>query len=418
MRILYLSQRFPYPPDRGDRITVYNHIKHLSQKHEIYAACLAESRKDLENSSKIRSDSINLIAMPHSHMQSVKGMIRSLRLKQPLTLGFYGSKKLASAVNRVVEASQPDAAIAFSSSMAQYLEKHESLVRVMYFCDMDSQKWADLANRSRGIRRLIYRREARLLLEYERKIAACFSASCVVSQREAELFHDLIPKVSVHVVENGVDYDYFQALPRNPKPAVLTFIGVMDYPPNIEAAIFFAKNILPRIRSQFPSAIFEIVGSRPSRDVMRLGATPGVHVTGFVPDVRPYLAASALVVVPLSIARGIQNKILEAMAAGVPVLATPAAAEGLTSEGRNLIHVADRQPQSFAAAALQLLSERSFAERKAAEAVKFVRLNYSWKQKAACLEEILEQGVQGNQLDPQASFHSSAALQPSFGANR
>jgi sugar transferase (PEP-CTERM/EpsH1 system associated) len=393
MKILYLSQRFPYPPDRGDRIAVYNHIKHLSRTHEIYAASLADPRTDLPKVREFRANGVKPLVVPHSIASSWLGMAYAFGLRQPLTLGFYRNSRLMDSIELLIKSWRPDVAIAFSSSMAQYLESHDHISRIINFCDMDSQKWADLAKHSWGMKRAVFRREAKLLLEYERRIAAQFSASCVVTQREAELFNQLIPNQPINVIENGVDAEYFQAIARNANPAELTFIGVMDYPPNVEAVIYFAKNVWPLIRSELPQTNFTIVGSRPSREILRLRKMPGISVTGFVPDVRPYLARTSLVVVPLAVARGIQNKVLEAMAAGAPVLATPAAAAGLTCESRELISIVNRDPQSFAMAAIRMVKDQKSSENKARNAQKFVAQNYSWENKGRDLEALLHNVV-------------------------
>ncbi len=397
MKILYLSQRFPFPPDRGDRITVYNHIRRLSQSRQVYSASLAELKSDLPKIPQFKSESVEPVAAGHTRANSYAGMVRAFLTGKPLTLGFYYNRKLALTVRRLYETAPPDVAIAFSSSMAQYLEPYPETPRIIHFCDLDSQKWADLAEQSAGLKKLIYRREAKLLLRYEREIAARFSASCVVTQREADLFNRLVPGVAVHVIENGVDYEYWQGVKRNPTAGLISFVGVMDYPPNVEAVVFFARNILPRIREKAPDATFVIVGSRPSQEVLRLQSLPGVSATGFVQDVRPYLAQSSLVTAPLAVARGIQNKVLEAMAAGAPVLATPQAAAGLPPEGRQRIDVAPRDAESFAAAATRILSDPAAAEAKARKAAGYIKDSYCWKEKVRPLEELID-AVVGEKL--------------------
>jgi polysaccharide biosynthesis protein PslH len=396
MKILYLSQRLPFPPDRGDRIVVYNHLRHLSRTHKLYAASPADPAIARTGNPEFPGGGVGLATAAHSGVNSSLGILRAFRLGQPLTLGFYWNSKLMSSISRIVDSWQPDVAIAFSSSMAQYLEPFDHLARIIHFCDLDSQKWADLATRSSGFKRLVFQREARLLLKYERRIANCFSASCVVTQHEAELFRSLIPDRPVCVIENGVDSGYFQAIPRKTGSVEFTFVGVMDYPPNIEAVVFFAKDVWPLIRRELPNANFTVVGSRPTKDVLKLGNIPGVAVTGPVPDVRPYLAKSSLVVVPLAIARGIQNKVLEAMAAGIPVLASPVAAAGLPQDGRVLINIVERDAEMFAALAVQIIRNRECAEQKARAAKRFVARHYSWEEKVRNFESLLLSVAQAN----------------------
>jgi sugar transferase (PEP-CTERM/EpsH1 system associated) len=283
-----------------------------------------------------------------------------------------------------------EAAVVFSSSMAQYVESFGTMIRVMNFCDLDSQKWADLAAGAPWFRRWLYRREADLLLEYERRIAAAFSSSCVVTENEAVLFRKLIPGTPVQVLPNGVDHDYFGTIERMSVGLRFAFIGVMDYEPNVEAVEYFCREVWPHIVSRFPSGRFSIVGSRPNRRVSALAGVTGVTVTGMVPDVRAYLATATMVVVPLKVARGIQNKVLEAMAAGVPVLATPASVSGLPDSAREVLFIADRsKPGAFLGKISEMLDNRQAMEARATEAQAFVQAHYSWEKSGRILESLL-----------------------------
>jgi sugar transferase (PEP-CTERM/EpsH1 system associated) len=284
-----------------------------------------------------------------------------------------------------------DAAIVFSSSMAQYVEDAAQLPRIMHFCDVDSQKWSDLADQSCGLRRWLYRREARLLLDYERRIAARFDASAVVTEHETEVFRGRIPGVPVHVLENGVDGAYFGALPRVVSGLEFLFVGVMDYPPNIEAVVHFAGAVWPEVVKKHPAARFTIVGSRPARAVRSLARQPEITVTGHVPDVRPYLARATMLVAPLGVARGVQNKILEAMAAGIPVLTTPAVIAGLPGGASELVFMAAPDGTAFSARLLELLRNPQIMCDRAAEASEFVRTHCSWKNRLQKLDLLLEE---------------------------
>ncbi len=390
MEILYLSQRFPYPPDRGDRIATFHHIRSLSRHHRVHVAALLDSRRDAAKRREMLQWAATVTVERQTRWNYFWGKVRALCSGQPLSLGHFFNRRLRARIRRLVAAERIDAVVVFSSSMAPYVERLPKLRRVMDFCDLDSKKWEDLALRSRGWRRRIYRREARLLLAYEKKIARAFDVSCVVTENEAALFRTLIPNVPVALLPNGVDCDYFGALPRSPAAAPrFTFIGVMDYEPNAEAAVFFCAEVWPRLRQRLPQAEFYLVGSRPNRPVLALARNSGVTVTGFVPDVRPYLAASTLVVVPLQVARGVQNKILEAMAAGVPVLASPAAAAGLPEEARAAMFVADREPEAFLQGLLGALADPEARRLKAEAAQRFVRAHVSWDETGRILETLL-----------------------------
>jgi sugar transferase (PEP-CTERM/EpsH1 system associated) len=400
MKILYISQRYPYPPDRGDRIPTFNHIKHLSRSHQVHVASLVTAKDEMANVGAFSEWAASSIVEHQPRWKSFLGKVRAFLDGRPLSLGHYRNPELVRRVEEHIGKEKIDAVVVFSSSMAQYVEPFRDLVRIMNFCDLDSQKWADLARVSPWPRSWIYRREARLLLEYERKIAADFDRSCTVTEQEATLFRRLVPGRPVTVLANGVDHGYFGTLPWKPEGLRVVFVGVMDYEPNVEAVGFFATEVWPKVLERHPDAEFAIVGSRPNLKVRSLAMRPGVRVTGSVPDVRSYLASATLVVVPLKVARGIQNKILEAMSAGVPVLTTPLAAQGISAESESILFTAERNAGSFAAKTLELLADAPATREKAAAARAFVQKHFSWNATGEVLEGILS--VAGKRVAPVA----------------
>ena len=208
-------------------------------------------------------------------------------------------------------------------------------------------------------------------------------------QAEAELFHRYIPGVPVDIIENGVDAEFFSVLARKTDGINIVFVGVMDYPPNVEAVDYFANNVWSRIRDVHANAHFIIVGSKPAKSVIRLARIPGIEVTGYVNDVRPYLAAATVSVAPLGVARGVQNKILEAMAAGVPVLTTPDVAKGLPDGAERLVFTAERNAEAFATALFALIKNEAAREKRATEAAEFIRQNCVWEMKLRALDALL-----------------------------
>jgi sugar transferase (PEP-CTERM/EpsH1 system associated) len=389
MKLLYLCQRIPYPPDRGDRIPVFHQIKHLRQKHEVVVGSLAHPGTRSNANTLGKELGIKVIAPHHSTLRRTREMLFSFMHGKPLSLGYFRNPALQSQIDLGLSKEKFDAIIAFSSSMAQYVEQYKHVPRIMHFCDVDSQKWESMAKSSHGLKRWIFGRESKILLEYERRIAGEFDASCVVSQNEAALFRKHIPGIPVHVIENGVDVEYFAAVPRQAEGVRIIFVGVMDYAPNVDAVSFFVSQVWERVRSVHPHARFIIVGSRPSKKVRDLAQIPGVEVTGYVPDIRSYLASATLSIAPLAIARGVQNKILEAMAAGVPVLTTPGVAKGLPAEADRHVFTAEREAEAFSSALLELLKHGSARDEKAREAQKFVQQNCTWEAKLHALDDLL-----------------------------
>lgn len=242
-------------------------------------------------------------------------------------------------VDQTIAKYQIKKVLIFSSVMAQFINDSHNVEMVVDFVDVDSDKWRQYAAKKSGLAKWVYQRESDYLLNYERAVAAKAKAAIFVSEQEAALFKQLAPEVQANVshINNGVDTDYFSPAHVFPSPFLseelpIVFTGAMDYWANVDAVTWFANDVFATIQQSHPSARFYIVGSRPSKDVQALAKHNLIVVTGAVDDVRPYLAHAKLVVAPLRIARGIQNKVLEAMAMEKYVAATSAAMEGIVCE--------------------------------------------------------------------------------------
>ncbi len=352
--LLYLVHRIPYPPNKGDKIRSYHILKHLSHNHRIHLGTFIDDEKDWEYVEKLKEicgETCFVKLDPQaSRVRSLSGLIAN----QPLTLPYYRDAGLQKWVNNLLDTRHINNILVFSSAMAQYVNESCSTHCVIDFVDVDSDKWKQYSKTKPWPLNWLYRRESRLLLEYERKTAKAFDASAFVSETESDFFKQLAPETAAKVTyfNNGVDAEYFSPENINTNPYqsntdTLVFTGVMDYWANIDAVEWFAHNIFTLIRTQLPSVEFYIVGSRPTARVTALSALPGITVTGSVEDIRPYIAHAALVVVPLRIARGIQNKVLEAMAMEKTVIASPQAAEGIRALHSQELFVEDKE-QNFA----------------------------------------------------------------------
>ena len=334
--LLYLVHRIPYPPNKGDKIRSYNILKHLSQSHRIYLGTFIDDEKDWEYVGKLKeicSEAYFVKLDPKiSRVRSLSGIFTN----QPLTLPYYRDTGLQEWVNNLLEKHQINNILVFSSAMAQYVNESCSTNCVIDFVDVDSDKWKQYSETKPWPLNWIYRRESKFLLEYERKTAKAFDASTFVSETESDFFKRLAPETAKKVTyfNNGVDAEYFSLKNINTNPYqsgidILVFTGAMDYWANVEAVEWFVHNVFSLIRTHLPSIEFYIVGSNPTARVIELANLPGITVSGPVKDIRPYIAHASLVVVPLRIARGIQNKVLEAMAMEKIVVASPQAAEGI-----------------------------------------------------------------------------------------
>ena len=297
--------------------------------------------------------------------------------------------------------SQPvDLIVVYSSGMAQFVEKYAAVPRIMQFADLDSLKWQQYSTSAPLPMRWVYGLESRRLLRYQCRLAAAFSHSLVCTPREVRDFRQLIPGAPVSCVSNGVDLDYFQPLTLPKQDKSLVFTGVMDYFPNVEGVSWFCREVLPLIRREVPGITFTICGARPNAVVRALQSQDGVTVTGRVPDVRPYLARSSVCVVPLRIARGIQNKLLEAMAMGLPTVASTAAFEGVEAEKDTHLLVAD-EPADFAGLVVRLLKDEELRTQMGREARACMEANYRWETQLRRLDQVVAAITHGRPCNQQ-----------------
>jgi sugar transferase (PEP-CTERM/EpsH1 system associated) len=394
MRILVVAQRVPYPPNRGDKIATYHYVRHLARRHDVTVACLADGKRDLENVAGLASLARSVDAVVCSPTRRRMRALAALATGRPLTMAYFDESKLHARVGARLAAERFDIALVYGSGVAQYVEPFPDLPRVIQFSDLDSLKWRQYADAARPPKRWVYATEARRLLNYERRLASSFDRSLVCTDAELADFRRLIPGVGAEVVRNGVDLDRFRPAHADRDPFNLVFTGVMDYLPNVDGVLWFCREVLPRIREAEPAVTFTICGSSPTRDVAALSGLAGVTVTGRVPSVTPYLNRASVAVVPLRIGRGVQNKLLEAMAAGLPAVATTVARTGIEAQHGRDLFVAD-DPDAFAVAVVRLLRGRVLRETVGRAARAVVEANYSWERTLVRLEVILAEVTEG-----------------------
>ena len=349
--LLYLVHRLPYPPNKGDKVRSYHLLKHLSRQHRIYLGTFVDDPADEAYINTVRQlcqdTHVARIIPRTAKLRSLRGLLTH----QALGLRYYRNTGLQSWVNQTLADQKIDAIVVFSSVMAQYLDDMPAGIDppiLIDFVDVDSAKWTQYAANHKWPMSWLYRREGERLLAYERAVAARARQSFFVTVNETALFRKIAPECANRVAPmcNGVDADYFAPDPVRVSPFVpteipLVFTGAMDYWPNIDAVIWFVSEIFPALRKTWPQTCFYIVGRSPPPSVLTL-ASDSVVVTGTVPDVRPYLQHAAVVVAPLRVARGIQNKILEAMAMARPVVAAQSCAEVIDAHtGSELIGAGD-----------------------------------------------------------------------------
>lgn len=387
--ILFLGHRVPYPPDRGDKIRGFHILKYLSARKRVHLIAFADDTRDMKRKNGLAKFTGNRSIVWRSKSR-MKSAVEALVSRKPVSLTAFDNASLRDAVDTVLARHSIDTIYVFSSQMAQYLPARPRQRVVMDFVDMDSAKFASYAKQSSGPMGWFMKREARMLFQHERAVARAADASLFVSEAEAALFRKRTGAERVHAVENGIDTEFFDPTAQfkriDTMGALIVFTGQMDYRPNVEAVTWFVETILPHIRVAHPQARFAIVGRAPTEAVKALAKQPGVIVTGEVADVRGWLCAASVVVAPLKLARGIQNKVLEAMAMARPVVASRAAAEGI--DHGHTIRVGETVGE-IAEEVIALLGDPGGAARLGREARAQVQGRYSWEARLAPLDAIL-----------------------------
>ena len=401
-KILFICHRIPFPPNKGDKIRTYNEVKYFSKTYNIDIISFADDPKDLKYTSDLKAYCRHIYIYPLAPLfGKLKGLLK-LILGGSISEGYFYDKKACKKVSDLLKQKDYHTIFCFSSPMAEYVFKNLSDIEqkttrpklIMDFCDVDSDKWKQYSEKSTFPMNFVYQKESERLLKYEKKINKIFDASIFVSDNEAKLFKQLVPKAeNVISISNGVDFNYFSHSPeintKQESSSIIMFAGAMDYYANIEGVTWFCKKIFPKIRAMLPATRFLIVGSNPTPAVKELAHIKNVEVTGFVEDIRPYYKKAAVCAIPLRIARGVQNKVLEAMAMGKPVVSTSVALDGIQAEnGKHIIKTDD--PEKFAQAIINLMDDPSLSITYGKAARKFVEKKFSWDSCLKKLDTIIE----------------------------
>lgn len=398
--ILFLAHRVPFPPDRGDRIRSHHLLKALAQLAPVHVGCFGEGDAEAERAlcavAKTACVAKRTKPLPLAGAEAVLA-------GKPVSLTAFHSRKLATWVRETIARRPITAIVVFSGQMGQYVPEDFKGRVVIDLCDVDSAKFASYA--AAGERVWLNNREARLLAAEEERLGQRADATLLISQAEAALYRSRLAtpgKVNVQVIGNGIDAAFFDPAAIAPHPALtgdggphFTFTGQMDYRPNEQAALWVIEALMPELRTRFPQAMFHVVGRNPTRALMAHHGAPGVHVWGKVPDVRPFIAAADAVLAPLLIARGVQNKVLEAMALARPVVLTPEAATGISAQDGAHWLVSPPAPQIMAGRIAALVADRATANGMGAAARRFVLDHHGWDAMLAPLAELLGKGREG-----------------------
>jgi sugar transferase (PEP-CTERM/EpsH1 system associated) len=397
-RLLFLPHRLPYPPNKGDKVRSFHLLQHLAERHEVHVGTFVDDPDDEVHLPALRKMVAGLHVERLHPRRARVASLAGLLTGRALSLHYYRSAGLSRWVEATLAQQKFDAAVAFSSVMVQYVQHHRELPLLVDLVDVDSAKWADYAPQNRWPLSWLYALEGRRLLAYERAVTAGACCTFLATQKETELFSRLAPETAGRVLSmnNGVDAHYFapdaaRLTPFLADETPLVFTGAMDYWPNVDAVSWFVQDVLPLLRAARPRLRLHIVGRSPTPAVRAL-AGDAVSVSGTVPDVRPYLQHAAVVVAPLRLARGIQNKILEAMAMARPVVAAATCVEALHAlAGSEILPAVEAQDYACAIDSLLGSPERAAAVGLAGR--RRVLESYSWRAHLALIDRHLPAGA-------------------------
>lgn len=394
MRILYLSQRVPYPPNKGDKLRSFNQIKYLSRFHDISLISLADNHSDLQHESALKPYCVSVDIVPLSPNTSRLNVLVALFTKRPLTQAYFFSAALKKLVDEKLKHETFDIIFIYCSSMAQYAEDVTNLPKVIDFVDVDSEKWSQYALYAKFPLRLIYKIEDRRLRRYETLLCDKFQRCFLVSDKEVDDFNQLVTRSnSIGSLLNGVDLEVFQPGERPYDSRRIVFTGVMDYFANVQTVLYFYREIFPFIKKAVPGVKFYIVGSNPVKELIELGKKdPDLVITGYVEQIQVFVQPSAVFVAPMRIARGVQNKILEAMAMGVPVVTNSLGFKGVSATAGVEIIVED-DPYKFAQEVVKLIDDRAWRMEISRKARRMVEQKYDWNANLSILNVTLSEVI-------------------------
>jgi sugar transferase (PEP-CTERM/EpsH1 system associated) len=385
-KLLYLVHRVPHPPDKGDRIRNFHVLRHLHGRADVDVACLADEPVPESAVAALREHSRRLAVVPQDGRRWLRALASFAR-GRTVTEGAFASPALRRVLRAWAADTPYDACLASASGMVPYLRLAElhDVPAVVDLVDVDSQKWLDFAAAGRGPRAWLHAAEGGRLRKLERDLPTWCRAVTLVSEAEAGVYRSFCAAGRVCAVTNGCDLNYFQPV-ADVGGRDCVFVGALDYAPNVDGVLWFVHEVWPAVRQRHPDLKLQLVGRRPTPAVTRLGDVPGVEVVGQVPDVRPHVARAGLVVVPLRLARGVQNKVLEALAMAKATVVSPQAREGLKARPEQEVLVASTSAE-WVAAIDRLLGDEGLRQRLGSAGRAYVEARHRWD---VCLEPLAE----------------------------
>lgn len=387
MRLLFLTSRLPYPPNRGDRLRAYHFIEHLSREHDITLVSFIARESERPNLEPLRALCKEVRVVPLSAARSALSVVANLWRREPLQLLYYRSRAMCRLVELTAASTQFDVVFVHLFRMVPYVTGLENTYRVVDLTDVISKE-IDRSLRYRGLlSRIVYRLEGRRIAAYERKVADLADETWLISEADRQILAAQCPSANLRVVTNGVDFEQFRPTGQPARTNSLILVGHFGVFHNVDAATFLVQEVLPIVRREIHDCTLSLVGADPSPQVRRLADPPSVVVTGYVPDLNASLNQASVFVAPLRFSAGVQNKALEAMASGCPVVTTSLVNEGLGAQPGSEILVADTA-EAMARHIVRLLQDETLRSEIGTAGMRFVRRTYRWSHVVQCMRSI------------------------------
>ena len=400
MNILILSHRVPFPPNKGEKIRTFHQLKYLrEQGHQISLAAPFEEDDELDYFAQLEKEYCSRV-LSHKLAHKLIRLPIALFTGKALSVTNFYNRKLQKSIDSLISTNQFDAILCTASSMAEYIFKSKAIQQLavkpkllMDFMDLDSDKWQQYADRAKFPMTWVYQRETKLIAKFEQQIAQKFDACFFITESEKALFSKTVSQSdNVYAVENGIDTDMFKPANNNQtaQHPIILFTGVMDYAPNVDAVLWFVENVWSQVLAKWPQATFYVAGMSPSDKINALSSVQGVVVTGFVDDIMPYFDQATVFVGPFRIARGVQNKVLQAFACGLPVIATSMGAEGIRCADNESILLA-HTPEEFLEQLIKLTEDNELRQKISNNALDNIHKFYAWDSVLKPFNQVLEQ---------------------------
>lgn len=399
MKILIIAQRCPYPPNKGEKIRTFHQLKYFNEcGHDVILASPYEDDSDLKYFDELKKHyclDVLCTKLSTKPIRLISGMLNN----KALSISNFYSPNLQSDIDDMLASQEVDVIFCSASSVSEYIFRSKIYAGlkqlpklIMDFMDVDSDKWAQYEKSHYWPLSAVYARESRLIAAVEANIVKTFEHCLLITQTEVDLFQTIHGNVkNLTAIENGLDTNIFYPpadLRQTVNPYFL-FAGVMDYAPNIDAVMWFIDLVWPDVKKKWPNAKFCIAGMSPTEKVKKLQLKEGIEVTGFVDDIKPFFDKANIFIAPFSIARGVQNKVLQAFACGLPVIATSMGAEGIRYNAEKDILLADT-PEQFINRIEQLISDKKCYDYTSNNALKNIVNNYSWESILQPLDTLLK----------------------------